>query len=99
MAAGLPLRGTLRVAEAPGGAEQELAQAPARHGVGGRGRARRSLNLKVGDALLLGDASLRIAQVLVVEPDRGAGFLGFAPRVMLNQADLAATGWSSRPAA
>ena len=26
------------------------------------------------------------------EPDRGAGFLSFSPRVMINQADVAATG-------
>ena len=39
-----------------------------------------------------GDATLRIARVIVIEPDRGAGFMNFAPRVMLNQADLPATG-------
>ena len=50
-----------------------------------------ALKLQVGDALLLGDASLRIAATIVNEPDRGAGFLAFAPRVLLNQADLAAT--------
>ena len=91
VAAGYPLRGTLRVAEAPGGAEQELAAAPTPGTVWVDAAVLSSLNLNVGDALLLGDASLRIAKVLVVEPDRGAGFLGFAPRVMLNQADLPAT--------
>lgn len=50
-----------------------------------------SLQLKVGDALLLGDASLSIGGEIDNEPDRGAGFLNFAPRVMLAQADLAAT--------
>ncbi len=30
--------------------------------------------------------------IIVIEPDRGAGFASFAPRVMLNEADLAATG-------
>ncbi|MEP7296169.1 MAG: FtsX-like permease family protein [Burkholderiales bacterium] len=50
-----------------------------------------ALKLQVGDALLLGDASLRIANTIVNEPDRGAGFLAFAPRVILNQADLPAT--------
>ena len=29
---------------------------------------------------------------IVIEPDRGAGFSSFAPRVMLNEADLPATG-------
>jgi putative ABC transport system permease protein len=51
-----------------------------------------ALALKVGDTLLLGDASLRIAQQILIEPDRGTGFSSFAPRVMLNEADLPATG-------
>ena len=49
------------------------------------------LELKVGDALLLGDARLRIGRVIVTEPDRGAGFVNFAPRVMINEADLPAS--------
>ena len=51
-----------------------------------------ALQLKVGSPLLLGDATLTIARVIVIEPDRGAGFSSFAPRVMLSDADLAATG-------
>lgn len=51
-----------------------------------------ALGLKVGDPLLLGDSTLRIGGEIANEPDRGAGFLNFAPRVMLAQADLAATG-------
>ena len=47
-----------------------------------------ALELKIGDALLLGDAQLRIARVIVLEPDRGAGFINFAPRVMIDEADL-----------
>ncbi len=50
-----------------------------------------SLSLKLGDTLWLGEAPLRIAGVIDNEPDRGAGFMAFAPRVMLAQADLAAT--------
>jgi putative ABC transport system permease protein len=51
-----------------------------------------SLNLRIGDELLLGDAALRIAAVVAVEPDRGAGFMSFAPRAMLHIDDLPATG-------
>ncbi len=51
-----------------------------------------SLGLKPGDAVLLGDISLKIAGVIANEPDRGAGFMNFAPRLMLAEADLAATG-------
>ena len=51
-----------------------------------------SLGLDVGDSVLLGNSRLRISRVLVQEPDRGAGFMNFAPRVMINSADLDATG-------
>jgi putative ABC transport system permease protein len=50
------------------------------------------LGLQVGDKLLLGDAELRIGQIIAAEPDRGAGFANFAPRVMVNMAGMAATG-------
>ncbi|MDE2400864.1 MAG: FtsX-like permease family protein [Burkholderiales bacterium] len=50
-----------------------------------------ALNLHVGDRLWLGDASFLIAAVIAVEPDRGAGFMNFAPRVMIRQSDLPAT--------
>lgn len=49
------------------------------------------LNLKLGDQLQLGELGLRIAGVIASEPDRGAGFLNFAPRVMLADVDLPAT--------
>lgn len=88
---GYPLRGELRVADAPGGPESALAQAPDRGTVWVDPGLLDALDLKVGDPLLLGDASLRIAKIIVVEPDRGAGFLGFAPRVLMHEADLPAT--------
>jgi len=86
-----PLRGQLTLADAVGGATRTVASAPARGTVWVDAGVLDALQLKVGDALLLGDASLRIAAVIVIEPDRGAGFISFAPRVMLNEADLAAT--------
>ena len=51
-----------------------------------------ALNLQTGQMLALGERSLRISATIVREPDRGAGFMSFAPRVMMNAADLAATG-------
>jgi putative ABC transport system permease protein len=51
-----------------------------------------ALGLKLGDTLLLGDASFRLSQVIAQEPDRGSGFMSFAPRVMIGEADLPATG-------
>jgi putative ABC transport system permease protein len=48
--------------------------------------------LRIGDELKLGERSFRVAEEISVEPDRGAAFMNFAPRVMLAQADLPSTG-------
>jgi putative ABC transport system permease protein len=87
-----PLRGRLKLKDGPGGRALDAAGAPERGTVWVDPSLLDALQLKMGDALLLGDASLAIARLIVVEPDRGAGFMSFAPRVMLNHADLAATG-------
>lgn len=50
-----------------------------------------ALNLKVGERLWLGEASFVIDAVIASEPDRGAGFMNFSPRVMVREADLPAT--------
>ena len=51
-----------------------------------------SLNLQLGDRLWLGDQDFQIAALIEREPDRGASFMNFAPRVMMHQQDVAATG-------
>jgi putative ABC transport system permease protein len=50
------------------------------------------LNLKLGNTLWLGDKAFQISALIDREPDRGAGFMNFAPRVMVNQSDIEATG-------
>jgi putative ABC transport system permease protein len=92
VSAAYPLRGELRLKAGPDAAERGLAGAPARGTVWVDAPLLDSLQLKVGDDLLLGDTALQITQIIVIEPDRGAGFMSFAPRVMLNQADLDDTG-------
>ena len=92
VAAGYPLRGSLKVADAPGAAEQATRDIPAPGEVWVDAPLLDALGLAMGDQLLLGDAQLRIARIIVIEPDRGAGFMSFAPRVMLNAADVPATG-------
>ncbi len=87
-----PLRGRLQLADAPGGPTQTVAAAPAPGSTWVDVGLLDALGLKVGDALLLGDARLRIDKVIVIEPDRGAGFSTFSPRVMIAEADLPATG-------
>lgn len=87
-----PLRGRLKLARAPGGSPVDAAGAPEPGSVWVDAQLLDALQLKMGDTLLLGDAALKITRVIAVEPDRGAGFMSFAPRVMLGHADLAATG-------
>ncbi len=50
------------------------------------------LNLQKGDAIWLGDKSFQISELIEREPDRGAAFMNFAPRVMIHQFDVPATG-------
>jgi putative ABC transport system permease protein len=88
---GYPLRGKVTVRSAPGAAEERATGAPERGTVWVDLALLESLGLSVGDELLLGDAALRIARVIAIEPDRGAGFMAFAPRVLMHAADLAAT--------
>ena len=88
---GYPLRGKLSVASAPEQPGQITNDIPAPGTAWVDPALLVALDLAVGQPLLLGDASLVIAQLLTKEPDRGAGFMSFAPRVMINQADLAAT--------
>jgi len=89
---GYPLRGTLRVASAPDAPDEAVQSIPRPGTVWVDAALLVALDLRMGQSLLLGDSRFTIDRVLVVEPDRGAGFMSFAPRVMLNEADLPATG-------
>jgi putative ABC transport system permease protein len=99
---GYPLRGVVRLAvpDAPGaqGAGSATVADKAVQGIPQPGQAwvdpslLESLGLSVGDTLLLGESRFTITAAIAVEPDRGAGFMNFSPRVMVNSADLAATG-------
>ena len=89
---GYPLRGSLKIATAPDTPEQTTREIPAKGAVWVDGNLLDALGLKMGDTLLMGSSRLRIERLIVVEPDRGAGFMNFAPRVMINAADLEATG-------
>ncbi|MFN3860363.1 MAG: ABC transporter permease [Roseateles sp.] len=84
---GYPLRGKITLREALPG----RSGAPAPGEVWADPAVADALGLKLGDPLLLGDATLRLAALIQNEPDRGSGFINFAPRVMLAEADLAAT--------
>lgn len=50
------------------------------------------LNLKTGDNIDVGDATLRIAGEVIQEPDSGFNPFEMAPRLLMNTADVAKTG-------
>ncbi len=89
---GYPLRGKLRTTQGPGEPEQLAAGVPAPGEVWVEPALLDAMNLAMGQTLLLGDQAFRITRLIAHEPDRGGGFMSFSPRVMVNQADVAATG-------
>jgi putative ABC transport system permease protein len=82
-----PLRGQLTVQNADG-QEEHLSSGPpvgelwVDQGVIG------SLGIKLGDQIQVGEIRKPITRIILVEPDRSGGFVNFAPRVMMNMADL-----------
>jgi putative ABC transport system permease protein len=88
---GYPLRGSLRMATDTGG-EQSTREIPKPGEVWVDAALLESLAIAKGDSLLLGDSRFTVTGVIALEPDRGAGFMNFAPRVMMNAKDVAATG-------
>ena len=90
--AGYPLRGHVQVTDDPQRPGSPAQDIPAPGEVWVDAPLLDSLGLQLGDYLLLGDTRLRATRIITLEPDRGAGFMSFAPRVMVNAADLSATG-------
>ncbi len=89
VSAGYPLRGNLKLEK--GDAEAVTRETPAAGTVWVDPAMLPGLNLKIGAQLKLGDKLFNVAQVIANEPDRGASFMNFMPRVMISKQDLAAT--------
>ncbi len=92
---GYPLRGQMRISTNPDDASSALGAKttaiPASGTVWVDANLLVSLKAGVGDSIQLGDKRFTIAQLIASEPDRGAAFANFAPRVMLALDDLPAT--------
>lgn len=87
---GYPLRGTLKLASIDNTAETLPAsqQAPQQGSVWVDAQLMSALALEPGDTLTLGAATFEVTRIIQFEPDRGENAFEFAPRVMINMADL-----------
>ena len=85
-----PLRGSLRVQSKVRG--KQYFSGPEQGSVWVDPAMLASLHAKEGDAIVLGQKTFVIAGLLERELDRGAGFMNFAPRVMMSLQDLSDTG-------
>ena len=50
-----------------------------------------ALQIQPGAKIWLGQGVFKVAEVLTFEPDKGVGFMSFAPRVLINREDLQST--------
>lgn len=87
-----PLRGHLNIAAALYDVESETDEVPAHGEAWVEARLLQLMNIDIGAQIKLGDLALTITKVLTYEPDRGGDFFSLAPRVLMNQQDVAATG-------
>ena len=90
--AGYPLRGRVQLSDVPFGPARYAAGIPAPGTAWVDPRALGALKLGVGDTVSLGNLRLRVAAAIVYLPDGGFGFSALAPKVVLNAADVPASG-------
>ena len=89
---GFPLRGRIRIADATDAPEREVDGGP-KAGTAWIAVALASrLGLEVGDTLNVGRAQLTVAAIIKREPDSVLDYFGIAPRVLMHDSDVAATG-------
>jgi putative ABC transport system permease protein len=86
-----PLRGHVKIADAPFGAARVTDRIPGRGAAWVDARIIAQLGIDIGGSIRIGAASFKVTQVLDYRPDQGTGFVNLAPAVLLNLADLDAT--------
>jgi len=92
VSAAYPLRGEMRIAPQRFVPDHVVQTIPVRGTVWADERLLSELRIRVGDNITVGDAVLSLAAVISHEPDRGGSLFSIAPRLLMNQGDVAATG-------
>src|SRR3990172_10925915 len=89
---GYPIRGMLRTTDTLFGEEKITSELPGTGTVWVDARMLQNLGIDIGDTINLGSSGFTVARILTYEPDRGGDLFNIAPRVLMNLADLPATG-------
>lgn len=87
-----PLRGSLGRILHGEESSRETRQGPEAGTVWLDERLASALDVRAGDLLRLGSATLPVAAILTREPDRGVNFFSLAPRLMMHLDDIGTTG-------
>lgn len=87
-----PLRGVVRTSDTAFGDDEATTGIPAPGELWVEPRLLQLLDLEIGDSVDLGTSTFTIRKFIRYEPDRAGDLFSVAPRVMMNSADLDATG-------
>jgi putative ABC transport system permease protein len=91
VSAGYPLRGEMRVGRELYGPDRRADSVPEAGTAWVDERLYTQLGLSMGDGVELGRATFKVTAILTHEPDAAIGFINGGPRILINEADLAAT--------
>lgn len=87
-----PLRGELRFSADPFGPAEAASGGPGAGEVWLDSRLFALLDVSVGSAITIGEAEFTVTAAARTEPDQGASFVAYGPRVLMNYRDIPATG-------
>jgi putative ABC transport system permease protein len=89
---GYPLRGRLKISDAPFAPARVTDALPGRGEAWLDSRLLARIGAKVGDRVNLGSGTFAVTQVLDYRPDQGSAFVDLAPSLLIPLADLPQTG-------
>ena len=92
VSAGYPLRGELQWSAEPYGVLRSDGAIPESGEVWLAPRLFALLDVGLGDEVIVGETSLRVSGAVRSEPDATTAVFGFGPRLLMNTADIKATG-------
>jgi putative ABC transport system permease protein len=87
-----PLRGAVRISDTLFGNQRTVDSIPLRGEVWADGALLARIGADVGDSVLLGETEMRVSAILTYRPDQSIGFASLAPSLLVNIADIPATG-------